>query len=188
MDAVFRQPFGEGLPYAIRAAGDDCVFVLVAFGQGYFRRNVVIAGPRAARVRVIPIKMARCPPKRDGRDKPGHDECYICIARLATAIAASLTASDSVGCAWQVRAMSSEDAPNSMAMTASAIMLPASAQISCTPRTRSVFASAKIFTKPSLVKLTLARPLAVKGNLPTLYAIPAVLHSSLLFPTVANYG
>ena len=39
--------------------------------------------------------------------------------------------------------MSSAEAPNSMASTASAIMLPASAQIRCTPSTRSVLASAR---------------------------------------------
>src|SRR4051812_27579632 len=39
--------------------------------------------------------------------------------------------------------------------------------------TRSVFASARIFTKPSVCMLTLARPLAVNGNLPTLKAMPA---------------
>src|SRR5665647_2906915 len=76
------------------------------------------------------------------------------MARLATAMAASLTASGSVGCAWQVRAMSSAEAPNSMASAASAIMLPASAQISCTPSTRSVLASARIFTKPAKVNMT----------------------------------
>ena len=41
------------------------------------------------------------------------------IARLSTASAASLTASGSVGWAWQVRAMSSAEAPNSMAIAAS---------------------------------------------------------------------
>src|SRR5262249_31382652 len=90
------------------------------------------------------------------------------IARLATAKPASLIASLKVGCAWQVRAMSSADAPNSMAMAASPIMLPASGPRICTPSTRSVLASAKIFTKPSVVRLTLARALAVNGNFPTL--------------------
>ena len=36
------------------------------------------------------------------------------MLRLATAIAASLTASVSVGWAWQVRAMSSAEPPNSI--------------------------------------------------------------------------
>ena len=46
----------------------------------------------------------------NGRDKPGHIEGYICIARFATAMAASFTASGSVGCAWHVRAISSAEA------------------------------------------------------------------------------
>ncbi len=37
-----------------------------------------------------------------------------------------------------------------------------------TPRMRSVVASARTFTKPSVVLLTFARPFAVKGNLPAL--------------------
>ena len=45
------------------------------------------------------------------------------MARLATASAASFTASVNVGWAWQVRAMSSDEAPNSMAIAASAIMV-----------------------------------------------------------------
>ena len=64
--------------------------------------------------------------------------------------------------------MSSAAAPNSIATAASAIMLPASAPRMCTPSTRSVLASARIFTKPSVCWLTLARPLAVNGNFPAL--------------------
>src|SRR5437667_9363867 len=41
--------------------------------------------------------------------------------RLSTASAASLVASESEGWAWQMRAMSSLDAPNSIATTASEI-------------------------------------------------------------------
>src|SRR5438105_2376421 len=93
---------------------------------------------------------------------------YIWIDRFSTAMAASLTASVSVGWAWQVRAMSSDEAPNSIATAASAIMLPASGPRMCTPSTRSVLASARIFTNPSVCMLTLARPLAVKGNFPVL--------------------
>ena len=79
-----------------------------------------------------------------------------------------MTASVSVGWAWQVRAMSSADAPNSIATAASAIMFAGLGPTMWTPSTRSVAASARIFTKPSVVRLTLARPLAVNGNLPTL--------------------
>ena len=44
-------------------------------------------------------------------------------------------------------------APNSMAMAASAIMVPASGPRMCTPSTRSVLASARILTKPSVARL-----------------------------------
>ena len=44
---------------------------------------------------------------------PGMRPSYICIVRFPTASAASLTASDNVGCGWQVRAMSSAAPPNS---------------------------------------------------------------------------
>src|ERR1700745_3959039 len=108
----------------------------------------------------------------DWRGKPGNDDCagirQKLIARLATASADSLIASLKVGWAWQVRAMSSDEAPNSMATAASPIILPASDPKICTPSTRSVLASARILTKPSVVRLTRARALAVKGNLPTL--------------------
>ena len=77
------------------------------------------------------------------------------IARLATASAASLTASLNVGWAWQVRAMSSDEAPNSMAIAASAIRVSASGPRMCTPSTRSVLASARILTKPSVARLAL---------------------------------
>src|SRR6516225_8067124 len=93
---------------------------------------------------------------------------HIWMARFSTANAASFTASVNVGWGWQVRAMSSDAAPNSMATAASAIILPASAPTMWTPSTRSVLASARIFTKPSVCRFTFARPLAVKGNLPVL--------------------
>ena len=51
--------------------------------------------------------------------------------------------------------MSSDEAPNSMAIAASAIMLPASGPRMCTPSTRSVLASARILTKPSVVEIDL---------------------------------
>ena len=88
------------------------------------------------------------------------------IGRPATASAASLTASGKVGCAWQVRAMSSAEAPNSTARVSSAISVPASGPRMCTPSTRSVLASARILTKPSVSPVVRARLLAWKGNLP----------------------
>ena len=64
--------------------------------------------------------------------------------------------------------MSSALAPNSIANDNSAIMVPARELIIETPKTLSVFASAKIFTKPSVSELTLALEFAKNGNLPIL--------------------
>ena len=58
----------------------------------------------------------------------------------------------------------------------------------CTPKTLSVFLSAKIFTKPSASSLTLALEFAMKGNLPTLYSMDCFLSSSSVFPTDAISG
>ena len=89
------------------------------------------------------------------------------MARPSTARAASFIASLKVGWAWQVRAMSSAEAPNSIANVASAIIVPASGPMMCTPRTRSVALSARILTNPSVSPLVRARGVAVNGNLPT---------------------
>ena len=123
-----------------------------------------------------PRRAARPKPKRRPRRRArGAASAHIWMARLSAASAASFTASFSVGCAWQVRAKSSAEPPNSISTAASAIMVPASAPRICTPSTRSVAASASTLTKPSVVRLTLARPLAVKGNLPTLISDARVL-------------
>ena len=84
------------------------------------------------------------------------------------ASAASLIASSSVGWGWQLRARSSEDAPNSIASAASAIIVPASAPMMCTPSRRSVAASASTLTKPSVWPVQRARAFAENGNLPAL--------------------
>ena len=91
------------------------------------------------------------------------------MAPSPQASAASRTASEQVGWAWQVRAMSSAAAPNSIGDAASAIISPA-------PRADDVDAEDAVGLRVGedlhealgLVKLILARPLAVKGNLPTL--------------------
>src|SRR5947208_4178473 len=79
--------------------------------------------------------------------------------RLSTASAASRVTSDIDGCAWLMRAMSSDEAPNSIATTASVISSLARPPIECTPRMRSVLASARILTKPSGSSRPSARPL-----------------------------
>ncbi len=78
--------------------------------------------------------------------------------------------------------------PNSMRTQASWIISPASRPIMCTPSTRSVFASARIFTKPSVVWLTLERPLAVNGNFPTVYAMTRLLQLLLDLADGRHFG
>lgn len=82
---------------------------------------------------------------------------------------ASLNASERVGWAWQVRAKSSELAPYSIPITASAIISPAPGPIICAPKILSVFLSARTLTNPSVVKIAFAREFARKGNVPFLY-------------------
>lgn len=61
------------------------------------------------------------------------------------------------GCAWQVRAMSSEEAPYSMPSTPSAIISPALGPMMWMPRMRSVALSVRIFTMPSASPTARAR-------------------------------
>ena len=67
---------------------------------------------------------------------------YECIALLSTDNAASFTASEKVGWAWHVRAISSALAPNSIATPISAINSPACGPIMWAPSTLSVCSSA----------------------------------------------
>ena len=84
------------------------------------------------------------------------------------AIAASLKASESVGCAWHVLPMSSAEAPYSKAKTPSAIISPALECMMWMPRTLSVYAQLKIFTRPSVSMFVRAREFALNGNTPFL--------------------
>jgi dihydrolipoamide dehydrogenase len=74
------------------------------------------------------------------------------------------------------------------ATTASAIRSPARAPTMCTPRMRSVVASANTLTLPSVCASARARPLARKGNEPFLKAMPSALSSSSVLPTEAISG
>ncbi len=75
-----------------------------------------------------------------------------------------------------------------MAVTISAISVPASGPMMWQPRMRSVAASARIFTKPSVQPMARARPFAVKGNFPTRYSIFSALSCSSVRPTPATSG
>ena len=87
-----------------------------------------------------------------------------------------------------MRARSSLDAPNSIATTASAISSDAIGPMTCTPRIRSVDASAIIFTNPVVSPMARARPFAMNGNVPVLYATPAALSCCSFWPTQAISG
>ena len=77
-------------------------------------------------------------------------------------------ASENVGWAWHVLAISSELAPNSIAIDNSAIISPACGPIICTPNTLSVSLSVNILTKPSVSSMAFALELARKENYPIL--------------------
>src|SRR6185369_12098199 len=102
----------------------------------------------------------RASPEQRGREReddraPAHPFSE----RFSTPSAASRITSDIEGCAWQMRAMSSEEAPNSIATTASAMSSLARLPMACTPRMRSLAASARILMKPSGSSRPRARPL-----------------------------
>ena len=84
--------------------------------------------------------------------------------------------------------MSSELAPNSIAIAISAIISPACGPIICTPKTLSEVASASIFTKPSGSSIAFALEFAIKGNFPTLKLIFFSFNCSSVFPTEATSG
>lgn len=65
-------------------------------------------------------------------------------------LTASLTASETVGWAWQVRATSSAEAPYSSASVASPMSSPATDEMMWQPRTLSVCFSVKTLTNPSV--------------------------------------
>ena len=91
-------------------------------------------------------------PRRLAHGERGERRAHqMWMARPSTASAASFTASLSVGWAWQMRATSSAEAPNSIAVTISAISVPASGPMMWAPSRRSVVLSARILTKPSVV-------------------------------------
>ncbi len=92
---------------------------------------------------------------------------YLWMARLSTSRAASFIASDRVGWAWGVQAISSTVALFWMASAASAMSSEAWAPMMWTPTIMPLFASAIIFTNPSSSPVQRARELALKGNVPS---------------------
>ena len=83
---------------------------------------------------------------------------------------ASLPASDNVGWAWHVLAISSAEAPYSIPNANSAIISPALGPNMWTPTILWDFLSVKTFTKPSESSLHLALELAPNGNEPLPYS------------------
>src|SRR6185312_7436332 len=110
------------------------------------------------------------------------------IARLSTDSAASCTTSERVGCAWMMRARSSDEPLNSIATTPSPISAETSGPTVGTPRVRSGSACAMIFTRPTPSLMASARPLAANGNEPVLYGMPSSLHCCSVLPAQAISG
>src|SRR5688500_4968717 len=108
--------------------------------------------------------------------------------RLSTPSAASLRASESEGCAWQIMPMSSLDPRNSIATTASAISSPANGPMMCTPRISSVFACAMTFTSPLVSPRARALAFAENGKTPVRYSMPDALTCCSVLPTQAISG
>lgn len=97
---------------------------------------------------------------------------------------ASFKASDREGCECGVLAISSEEAPYSMANTNSCIKSPAFGAITWAPKIRSVFLSAKTLTNPGTFSIfALALEFADSGKVPTLYSIPFSFNYSSVNPT-----
>src|SRR5690606_28657437 len=116
------------------------------------------------------------------------DQLALWIARLSTAMAASCTASDRDGWAWQMRARSSAEPLNSMVSTPSWTSSDTFGPIRCMPSTRSVSAWAITFTKPTASAMATARPTAANGKLPALYGTPSALSCCSVLPTQAISG
>src|SRR5690606_14335664 len=110
------------------------------------------------------------------------------MARLSTAMAASCTASDRDGWAWQMRARSSAEPLNSMVSTPSCTSSDTFGPIRCMPSTRSVSAWAMTFTKPVGSAMATARPTAANGKVPALYGTPSALSCCSVLPTQAISG
>src|SRR6185503_4984131 len=108
--------------------------------------------------------------------------------RLSTPSAASLSASDSDGCACTIMPMSSAEPRNSIATTASAISSPAIGPMMCTPRISSVFASAMNLTRPVVSPSARALALAENGNTPARYSTPSAFSCCSVLPTQAISG
>ena len=84
--------------------------------------------------------------------------------------------------------MSSADALNSIATTASAMSSETIGPIAWTPRISSVFASAITLTKPVVSPSARARPLAMNGNDPARTLRPAAFSCCSVWPTHAISG
>ena len=121
-----------------------------------------------------------------GQRRPGAHQMW--IAPPSTASAASLTASLKVGWAWQIRPTSSLLAPNSMAVTNSAISVPASGPMICAPSTKSVCLVRQHLHEPVR---HVHRPGAAiggeGGTCPPRYSMPAAFSSSSVAPTDGHF-
>ena len=110
------------------------------------------------------------------------------IARLPTASAASFTASVSVGCAWQVRARSSADPPNSISTAASAIMLPGIRPDDMDAEHAVGLGIGEDFDEAVGLPVHLRAPIGCEGEFANIVCDPAPFSSSSVWPMLATSG
>ena len=102
--------------------------------------------------------------------------------------AASFIDSDKVGCAWQIREMSSAVNPASIAATASPMSSPAWAPMICTAKTLSLSLSDKNLILPTVSPVVFPLAFALKGKIPFLKFIFLFSNSFSVGPTQATSG
>src|SRR5207244_6941711 len=105
-----------------------------------------------------------------------------------TPSAASITASETVGCACIVRPNSSAVDSSCIATHASAISSVACGPMMCTPKISSYFVSLTTFTNPSSSPMMRALPEALNGNVPTFTSYPASTAFASCNPTEPTSG
>jgi hypothetical protein len=143
-----------------KGTADSCQVFLRSYSLPV-TRMIVITGTNRGDTQQVPnswaVLLNRDPFGHSTRLRNANTEyqSYMCTGLSYVAMHASFTASDNVGWPWQVRAMSSEDAPYSIARTHSAMSSPALAPTMCAPRILSVFLSATILTIPSVSSMAL---------------------------------
>src|SRR4029077_20665808 len=140
--------------------------------EPFFERLLVDVGVAPVdRLLEAPVRRERrafgfLPRLRRGDPRGRRCLCHLLqmwMAWPSTAIAASMTASLSVGCGWMLRPSSHASPWNSWVSAGSAMSSVALGPTTCAPISEPLLASATIFTKPAVSPWMIARPSAVKG-------------------------